>query len=645
MGVLGTVALIDGANATTKTTKSREGGTNLVREVVESARSVDYDKVTGAALPGELMAKPALADAEGASGWQVRRRNVLYTVTVDACLFDDAKDGGGPHTGGTYCANSTAAGTSDANADDYRRVVVATEWGPTTARRRVEQTAILTNPSGGLGPRIICVKTANCANPSSTITQFSTTTVNFEVQSASADAVRWSVDDNGQNGDASGGPTAWTFGWPIGSHGTYQCGVSPTWSVDGDYLVNAQAFDARGIPGDLRTEPVSLDRAAPAAPCGLTGGRNGAVVDLNWLKNPERDIAGYRVFRVAIGSETSDPQVCALTSSLSCFDTNPPSAGDADPIFYYVRAYDATRNTASATLSVSQASNSAPDPPPTLTVTVVDGQAVLELGCGERLRRLDHLLPDLSRRHRPRRPPRRDGRCDAARLHRCEGLQPGAPVLGDGGRQPVSGVGSCRSGDPVRRMSDESGFTLVELILTMAILMAVLGATLGTLENFVGRTKVNERQNESQDKARFTMDRLAREVRNLASPTNAAVNSIDKATDYDFVFKTVAQAKRRVRYCLNSDTSEFWIQTQSFSVGDVDPGLPSTATCPATGGWTTQRVASQHVVNQRDGLDRNVFTYVGLVGTDTSRVTSVRADLYVDVNPGKSPKETADLDG
>jgi len=377
VGVLGSVALIDGANATTKTTKSREGGTNLVREVVESARSVDYDKVTGAALPGELMAKPGLADAEGASGWQVRRRNVLYTVTVDPCLFDDAKDGGGPHTGGTYCANSTPAGTSDANADDYRRVVVATEWGPTSARRRVEQTAILTNPSGGLGPRIICVKTANCANPSSIITQFSTTTVNFEVQSASADAVRWSVDDNGQNGDASGGPTAWTFGWPIGSHGTYQCGVSPSWSVDGDYLVNAQAFDARGIPGDLRTEPVSLDRAAPAAPCGLTGGRNGSVVDLSWLKNPERDIAGYRVFRVAIGSETSDPQVCALTSSLSCYDTNPPSAGDADPVFYYVRAYDATRNTASATLSVSQASNSAPDPPPTLNVSVVDGQAVL----------------------------------------------------------------------------------------------------------------------------------------------------------------------------------------------------------------------------------------------------------------------------
>ena len=191
------------------------------------------------------------------------------------------------------------------------------------------------------------------------------------------------------------------------------------------------------------------------------------------------------------------------------------------------------------------------------------------------------------------------------------------------------------------RMRDESGFTLVELILTMAILMAVLGATLDTLDNFVGRTKVNERQNESQDKARFTMDRLAREVRNLASPTNAAVNSIDKATDYDFVFKTVAQAKRRVRYCLNSDTSEFWIQTQSFSVNDVDPGLPSTATCPATGGWTTQRIASQHVVNRRDGLDRNVFTYVGLVGTDTSKVTSVRGDLYVDVNPGKSPKETA----
>lgn len=378
VGVLGTVALIDGANATTSVTKGREGGTNLVREVVENARSTDYDKVTTAALATELQSKPALADASGDAGWQVVRRNVKYTLTANACVFDDGKDGGGPHDAAvTYCSGSTAAGTADSNPDDYRRVVITAEWGPATARRQVAQTSILTNPSGGLGPRIICLKTANCANPSSIITNFAATTVGFEVQSASADAVRWSVDDNGQNGDASGGPTSWTFAWSIGSHGTYQCGVAPTWTVDGDYLVNAQAFDARGIPGDLRTEPVSLDRAAPGPPCGLAGGRNGSIVDLQWLKNPERDIAGYRVFRVAIAGESSDPQVCALTSKTSCYDTNPPPPGQADPVFYYVKAYDSSRNSSSQVLSIDQQGNTKPDPPATLTVTVVDGQAVL----------------------------------------------------------------------------------------------------------------------------------------------------------------------------------------------------------------------------------------------------------------------------
>ena len=45
VGVLGSVALIDRANATTSATKGREGATSLARELVESAHSIDYDKV------------------------------------------------------------------------------------------------------------------------------------------------------------------------------------------------------------------------------------------------------------------------------------------------------------------------------------------------------------------------------------------------------------------------------------------------------------------------------------------------------------------------------------------------------------------------------------------------------------------------
>ena len=81
VGVLGTVGLIDGANATTSFTKGREGGTNLARELIEMSRSVDYDKVTAGALPGQLQSKPGLGDADtGKAGWQITRRGVEYTI-------------------------------------------------------------------------------------------------------------------------------------------------------------------------------------------------------------------------------------------------------------------------------------------------------------------------------------------------------------------------------------------------------------------------------------------------------------------------------------------------------------------------------------------------------------------------------------
>ena len=189
--------------------------------------------------------------------------------------------------------------------------------------------------------------------------------------------------------------------------------------------------------------------------------------------------------------------------------------------------------------------------------------------------------------------------------------------------------------------------SLPELIIAMAMLSGVLGATLDTLDNFVKTNKVNQRQNETQDRTRTTIDRLAREIRNLASPTNANVNSIDKAADYDLVFQTVDQNKRRVRYCLNSANPAngiLWQQTQAFPINQVDPGLPSTGACPAAG-WGSQRQVATNVTNVRDGLDRPIFFYGGLVGNDTTRVTSVRAALWLDVNPGKKPKESSIASG
>ena len=45
-GVLGALTLLDGANAATSRTKTREAATNLARELIESARAVPYPRLS-----------------------------------------------------------------------------------------------------------------------------------------------------------------------------------------------------------------------------------------------------------------------------------------------------------------------------------------------------------------------------------------------------------------------------------------------------------------------------------------------------------------------------------------------------------------------------------------------------------------------
>lgn len=194
----------------------------------------------------------------------------------------------------------------------------------------------------------------------------------------------------------------------------------------------------------------------------------------------------------------------------------------------------------------------------------------------------------------------------------------------------------------------EDGFTLIELLTAMALFMFILGATLTTFDGFVSRSATNTRLNESADEARTSMERLAQQVRNLASPTTANTNSIEMAGAYDFVFKTVDASKRRVRYCLNSSNpakSTLWVQTQTFALGSADPGIPTTTACPAAvtaNGWQDQRVAAAEVVNRYGGAERPVFYYPGFAGAaDTSTITVVRAQLFIDTDPTRVPGEIA----
>src|SRR5215208_7880511 len=61
VGMAGAFSLLNGANRTTTVNNARMGATNLARELLEDARSVDYDSLTPAAITGVIQAKAGVA--------------------------------------------------------------------------------------------------------------------------------------------------------------------------------------------------------------------------------------------------------------------------------------------------------------------------------------------------------------------------------------------------------------------------------------------------------------------------------------------------------------------------------------------------------------------------------------------------------
>ena len=68
------------------------------------------------------------------------------------------------------------------------------------------------------------------------------------------------------------------------------------------------------------------------------------------------------------------------------------------------------------------------------------------------------------------------------------------------------------------RVKDERGFTVVELAVSAFIALIVFGATLTVLASASTQQRLNEQTNDAQQNVRITLDRMARQLRNLASP-------------------------------------------------------------------------------------------------------------------------------
>jgi prepilin-type N-terminal cleavage/methylation domain-containing protein len=203
-----------------------------------------------------------------------------------------------------------------------------------------------------------------------------------------------------------------------------------------------------------------------------------------------------------------------------------------------------------------------------------------------------------------------------------------------------------------RRLREERGFTLPELLIASSLMIVVMGAIYGVLNAFERSAVRTTSQNDAQEGARAATDLLAWQFRNLVMPANATGGPLEQSGSYDLVFETVTPSATagsnptragRVRYCYDNstpDNARIWLQTQTWTTA-TPPAIPSTAICPAPE-WGNQRILAEHLVNQYGGLNRPAWTTVSFPSSsvDPADIVGLRTDLYVDPDPTRPPVES-----
>jgi Tfp pilus assembly protein PilV len=380
MGVLGIVIQADGVSTSNR---AREQGVALQREVVEAARAIPYDQLSQNSIVSKIQAMPGLADStSGSSGWTVMRRNITYTISVGTCAVDDSNDGTGPHESAGYCkdgtgsttpaqcltylgrsgsiagagvvaSTSTAAGDcgidgnydgavdgladtsggactncsgTDTNPNDYKRVVVLVRWNRGLGTRYALQSTTVPNPGLSAAPAVSQLTPTSVTTTSATSLSF-TATMSFPPAT-----VLWYTDGT-VRGNATGSLTTWNITWDLGTVTPGATSPNANEVLDGTYLVSAKGFDAYGQAGSSKYSTVTINRRAPYPPANPRAGRNGSKGYIEWGGSAERDVEGYRVFRVG----SPDLDVCGLvTGRTRCVDIGIPAGAQQ----YYVQAVD-----------------------------------------------------------------------------------------------------------------------------------------------------------------------------------------------------------------------------------------------------------------------------------------------------------------
>jgi type II secretory pathway pseudopilin PulG len=186
----------------------------------------------------------------------------------------------------------------------------------------------------------------------------------------------------------------------------------------------------------------------------------------------------------------------------------------------------------------------------------------------------------------------------------------------------------------------EDGMSLVEVLIVSILMLIVLGSTLTAFNTFERNARDNQNLNEAQDNARRALDLMARDLRNLASPTPLLPLAVDVDGEQDLIFQSEGKVKpvgslnaqntTRVRFCLNTTSRTLFRQVQTW-LTEAAPAIPATA-CGDEAGWDSTLVVATHVSNG----DRPLFTYNA---TDNDKITEVSAQVFVDTTPDRLPAE------
>ena len=198
----------------------------------------------------------------------------------------------------------------------------------------------------------------------------------------------------------------------------------------------------------------------------------------------------------------------------------------------------------------------------------------------------------------------------------------------------------------------EDGFTLVELLVAMAIAIVVFGTVGTTLVAYQNDAARSTRAIDSQEGARIAVDRIVHELRNVAgSRTNPTL--VEVAEPYDLVFQTIAPPPdgsangvgvSRVRYCIPPNPAPgaaaqaaLFAQRETWTTSTVPPNpWPTSSQCPAepgsvpSGATVSTAKLTENVTNRYAGDDRAAFSYDS---DSLSEITTIGVNLFVDVSP------------